>query len=95
MPRDSTEGGATFTDKINLSNSIGAESQDVEIVADGNNVIITWLERNATSNEPVMKVSTGNGETFSSLLRLAANDEYFKSVTHELKERDKNDLLLL
>jgi hypothetical protein len=78
-------------DKINQS----TESQDVEIAADGNNVIITWLERNATSNEPVMKVSTSNGETFSSLLRLAANDEDFKSVTHELKGRDKNDLLLM
>jgi hypothetical protein len=89
MRRDSTDGGATFTDRINLINSIGAESQDVEIAADGNNVIITWLERSATSNEPVMKVSTSNGET------LAANDEDFKSVTHELKGRDKNDLLLM
>ena len=40
--RDSTDGGATFTDKISLSNSIGADSQDVEIAADGNNVIIAW-----------------------------------------------------
>lgn len=61
MFRTSTDGGATFADKINLSNSTDAESQDVEIEAEGNNVIITWWERNATSNEPVMKVSTDNG----------------------------------
>jgi hypothetical protein len=71
--RASTDGGATFTDKINLSNSTDAESQDVEIAADGDNVIITWWERNATSNEPVMKVSTDNGATFGPLLKLAAN----------------------
>jgi hypothetical protein len=71
--RASTDGGATFTDKINLSNSTDAESQDVEIAADGDNVIITWWERNATSNEPVMKVSTDNGAKFGPLLKLAAN----------------------
>jgi len=71
--RASTDNGATFADKINLSNSTGAESQDVEIAADGDNVIVTWWERNATSNEPVLKISTDNGETFGSLLRLAAN----------------------
>jgi len=73
MFRASTDGGATFTDKINLSDSTGAESQDVEIAADGDNVIVTWWERNATSNEPVLRISTDNGETFGSLLRLAAN----------------------
>ena len=31
MFRASTDGGATFTDKINLSNSTDAESQDVQI----------------------------------------------------------------
>jgi len=71
--RASTDGGATFTDKINLSNSTDAESQDVEIAADGDNVIITWWERNATSNEPVMKVSADNGQTFGPLLKLATN----------------------
>jgi hypothetical protein len=52
MFRASTDGGAIFTDKINLSNSTDAESQDVQIAADNDNVIVTWWERNATSNEP-------------------------------------------
>jgi hypothetical protein len=73
MFRASTDGGTTFADKINLSNSTDAESQDVEIAADGDNVVITWWEHNATSNEPVMKVSTDNGATFGPLLKLAAN----------------------
>jgi hypothetical protein len=73
MFRASTDGGATFTDKINLSNSTDAESQDVQIAADNDNVIITWWERNATSNEPVVAISTDNGTTFAPIMKLAAN----------------------
>jgi hypothetical protein len=73
MFRSSTDGGATFADKINLSNSTDAESQDVEIAADGGNVVITWWERNQTAEEPVARISTDNGVTFGPLLRLATN----------------------
>jgi hypothetical protein len=73
MFRASTDGGATFTDKINLSNSTEAESQDVQIAADDNNVIVTWWERNSTSNEPVIAISTDTGTTFGSIMKLAAN----------------------
>jgi hypothetical protein len=71
--RASTDGGATFTDKINLSNSTGAESQDAQIAAEGDNVIVTWWERNQTAEEPVARISNDNGQTFSPLLRLATN----------------------
>jgi hypothetical protein len=60
MFRASTDDGATFTEKINLSNSTDAESQDIQIAANGNNVIVTWWERNATINEPVIRISTDN-----------------------------------
>ncbi len=73
MFRASTDGGATFTDKINLSNSTDAESQDVQIAANNDNVIVTWWERNATSNEPVVMISTDNGTTFAPVMKLAAN----------------------
>jgi len=49
------------------------ESQDVEIAANGSNVVVTWWERNATSNEPVARTSTDNGVTFEPLLKLSAN----------------------
>jgi hypothetical protein len=39
--RASTDGGASFSDKINLSNTTNADSQDVETEAEGNNVIVT------------------------------------------------------
>jgi hypothetical protein len=34
---------------------------------------VTWWERNATSDIPVMRVSTDNGKTFGSILKLATN----------------------
>ena len=73
MFRASTDGGVTFTDKINLSNSTDTESQNVQIAADNDNVVVTWWERNATSNEPVVTISTDNGTTFVPIMKLADN----------------------
>jgi hypothetical protein len=73
MFRSSIDGGASFTDKINLSNTTDADSQDVEIAADGDNVIVTWWERNQTAEEPIVRISADNGETFGPVLKLATN----------------------
>ena len=69
--RTSNDGGTTFVDKINLSNTNDTDSINAKIAADGDNVIVTWWERNATSNEPVVRMSTDNGATFGPLLKLA------------------------
>ncbi|MDQ3967605.1 MAG: hypothetical protein M3275_04320 [Thermoproteota archaeon] len=43
MFRASNDGGATFGDKINLSNSPDTQSQTAEILAVGNNIVyVTW-----------------------------------------------------
>src|SRR5918994_3129216 len=73
MFRASTDNGVTFGDKINLSNTTEADSDDAEIAASGDNVYVTWWERNETSDEPVSRVSNDNGATFGPLLRLATN----------------------
>jgi hypothetical protein len=73
MFRASTDNGVTFGNKINLSNTTEADSQDAEIAASGNKVYVTWWERNQTSEEPVLRVSGDNGATFGPLLRLASN----------------------
>jgi hypothetical protein len=41
--------------KINLSNTKGteSESEDASIAASGNNVYVSWWERDHTSNEPI------------------------------------------
>ena len=41
--------------------------------AEGSNVVITWWERNQTSNEPAAKISTDNGQTFGPVLKLGTN----------------------
>ena len=73
MFRASTDGGATFGDKMNLSNTPNADSVDAEIAAEGANVIVTWWERNQTSNTPVARISTDGGETFGAMMMLATN----------------------
>jgi hypothetical protein len=67
----------TFGDKINLSNSTKADSQDAQIDTFGDNdsnVIVTWWERNATSNEPVARISTDSGKTFGQIMELSTNE---------------------
>jgi hypothetical protein len=73
MFRAPNDGGTTFMEKINLSNSSDTESQDIEIAADGSNVVVTWWERNQTAEEPVVIVSIDNRVTFGPILRLATN----------------------
>jgi hypothetical protein len=73
MFRASTDNGATFGDKINLSNTTEADSDDANIAASGNSVYVTWWERNETSDTPVARVSNDNGATFGQMLMLATN----------------------
>jgi hypothetical protein len=72
MFKTSTDGGKTFGNKTNLSNTPNVDSINAEISAAGNNVYITWWERaNATSNQPVMRVSNDNGKSFGELIKLS------------------------
>src|SRR3712207_3850499 len=76
MFRASNDGGQTFGDKINLSNSTDTESQTAEILAVGNNtVFVSWweLNENAHTNESVMRVSTDGGQTFGPMIMLGVN----------------------
>jgi hypothetical protein len=73
MFKASTDGGATFGDKINLSHTTNLDSWKAEIAAEGGNVIVTWWERNQTANEPVARVSNDNGNTFGPIIMLGVN----------------------
>jgi hypothetical protein len=81
--RSSTDGGATFGDKINLSNTTNLESVDAMVDADGDTVIVTWWERNNTANEPVMRISNDAGQTFGPMLQLAHNETLNTSSEEE------------
>ena len=73
MFRASPDGGETFGDKINLSNTTDRDSVDVEINADAETVAVTWWERSNQINEPVLRVSTDSGVTFGPILELGTN----------------------
>jgi hypothetical protein len=73
MFRASNNGRATFGDKINLSNTIEADSWRVEIHGEADTVVVRWWEMNQTSDIPVDKVSTDGGATFGPMLRLGIN----------------------
>ncbi len=73
MFRASHNGGTTFGNKINLSNSSKFQSHEVEIDASGNRVFVTWWESNQTVDIPVMRISSDKGDTFGPLMKLATN----------------------
>jgi len=76
MFKASTDGGATFGDKINLSHTTNrgrSDSWKAEIDSDADSVVVTWWETNQTSDTPVMRVSNDNGATFGPMLMLATN----------------------
>jgi hypothetical protein len=73
--RSSNDAGTTFNDKIILSNTTNAKLQDIQVAAGGaNNVVVIWRQQiNATSDEPVARISADNGHTFESVANLASN----------------------
>jgi hypothetical protein len=78
MFRASNDGGQTFGDKMNLSNSPDTQSQTAEILAVGNSTVyVTWWELNENvhphTNESVLRVSTDAGQTFGPVINLGTN----------------------
>lgn len=73
MFRASTDGGQTFNDKINLSNSSEVDSTDAAISAEGGSITVSWWETNETSQEPLVRTSEDFGATFGPIMNLATN----------------------
>jgi hypothetical protein len=71
----STDLGVTFEDAINLSDNPDTHSDNAIMLADEENVYVTWWEQAAQDQPrvPVMRVSNDNGATFGQALMLAAN----------------------
>ena len=86
MFRASTDGGATFGDKINLSNTTDADSWRVEIAGEGPNVLVSWWETNETADMPVARISTDSGQTFGPMLMLAINGTLGEAEEGEAEE---------
>ena len=44
-----------------------------QIATAGDNVYVSWWERNQTSNEPVLRVTNDNDKTFGEIIKLSGN----------------------
>jgi hypothetical protein len=70
----SLDGGASFNDVLNLSNTTG-RSANPELVISGTNIYVTWLEDlNDSGNwEIFFKASNDNGTTFNKQINISNN----------------------
>jgi hypothetical protein len=86
--RASTDRGVTFEENINLSNTTAADSFNPEIAAtDGDEVIVTWWEKNQTSEEePVFRASVDNGLTFGPIMYLSTNGTLAQEEVEEAED---------
>jgi plastocyanin len=77
MFRASNDTGETIGDQINLSNSIDADSQNAEMVAQDDNVYVSWWETSTNpankTSESVLRINNDNGATFGPILMLGDN----------------------
>ena len=77
--RASTDNEQTFGPITNVSNSGIYDSGNVEISAEGDNVIVSYWEQNETSFLSYAKVSTDGGQTFGE--RLNITDSAFGTIS--------------
>jgi hypothetical protein len=70
--RRSTNGGASFDNAINLSNSPGISAL-AQILAYGNNVYLTFEDNTAGNSEVFFRRSTNGGASFDNAINLSDN----------------------
>ena len=70
----SLDGGASFNDVLNLSNTTG-RSANPELILSGTNIYVTWLEdlNNSDNWEIFFKASNDNGTTFNKPINISNN----------------------
>ena len=72
MFRESTDGGATFGDETNLSNTYPPDSWRVQVVGEGPNTLISMIGEGPNA-----------GQTFGPMLMLATNGTIGESAEEE------------
>jgi len=62
----SNDGGKTFGDSINISNSSNARSVGARMIAQGNSVYLSWIniDKNTGQKQVLFRESNDNGQTF-------------------------------
>ncbi len=62
----SSDGGKTFGDSINISNSSDARSIGARMATEGNNVYISWvdIDKNTGQKQVMIRASSNEGQSF-------------------------------
>jgi hypothetical protein len=68
--RKSTDGGATFGDTVNLSNTPNRSFQ-AAIAVSGNEVYVVWSDGTPDNHDILLKKSTNGGASFGSIINLS------------------------
>jgi hypothetical protein len=73
----SSDGGKTFDDSINISNSSDARSVGARMAAQGNNVYIAWIDidKNSGQKQVMFRASNDNGQTFEKPIIVSSNSK--------------------
>jgi hypothetical protein len=73
----SSNGGKTFGDSINISNSSDARSIGARMAAEGNNVYIAWIDidKNTGQKQVLSRESNDNGQTFEKPIIVSSNSK--------------------
>jgi len=73
----SGDGGKTFGDSINISNSSDARSLGARMIAQGNNVYVSWIDidKNTGQKQVLFRESNNNGQTFEKAIIVSSNSK--------------------
>jgi hypothetical protein len=73
----SSDGGKTFGDSINISNSSDARSVGARIATEGNNVYIAWIDidENSGQKQVILRASNDSGQTFEKPITVSSNSK--------------------
>jgi len=75
MFKASEDGGQTFGDKINLSNSSNGTSVEADIAAVDDNVYVTFADNKTGNADAYIMTSNDNGKTFNPAIKLTDNSD--------------------
>ena len=73
MFKSSNNGGQTFGDKINLSNSTNGTSVEADIATSGSNVYVIFADNKTGTPNLYIVTSDDNGKTFNQAIKLTDN----------------------
>lgn len=65
-----SDGGKTFDNPINISNSSDARSVGARIAAEGNNVYVAWMDIKPGEKHVMVRASNDNGQTFGNAVNV-------------------------